>query len=122
LALAVPLSRFTSQVGGGSAFFVRRIERVAMNLSNPELKDLVIEVAAEKYGTAVFRRRPLMLAVESRVRALGAWTAVDDVLSSSRGEKSDGLAKIDWAISHLSEDGRLANIGRDRWRLPQSQT
>src|SRR5665213_3079096 len=24
LALAVPLSRFTSQVGGGSAFFVRR--------------------------------------------------------------------------------------------------
>ncbi len=28
LALAVPLSRFTSQVGGGSAFFVRQHERV----------------------------------------------------------------------------------------------
>ena len=27
LALAVPLSRFTSQVGGGSAFFVRRMRR-----------------------------------------------------------------------------------------------
>ena len=28
LALSVPLSRFTSQVGGGSAFFVRRIRTV----------------------------------------------------------------------------------------------
>jgi hypothetical protein len=26
LALAVPLSRFTSQVGGGSAFFVRPLD------------------------------------------------------------------------------------------------
>jgi hypothetical protein len=30
LALAVPLSRFTSRVGGGSAFFVRRIMRVLL--------------------------------------------------------------------------------------------
>ena len=29
MALAVPLSRFTSQVGGGSAFFVRRHSRMA---------------------------------------------------------------------------------------------
>ena len=28
MALAVPLSRFTSRVGGGSAFFVRRIPRM----------------------------------------------------------------------------------------------
>jgi hypothetical protein len=28
LALAVPLSRFTSRVGGGSAFFVRLLERM----------------------------------------------------------------------------------------------
>ena len=27
MALSVPLSRFTSQVGGGSAFFVRLLER-----------------------------------------------------------------------------------------------
>src|ERR1035438_8175780 len=30
LALAVPLSRFTSRVGGGSAFFVRRFMRTTM--------------------------------------------------------------------------------------------
>src|SRR5208282_5522405 len=30
LALAVPLSRFTSQVGGGSAFFVRLLTRFAI--------------------------------------------------------------------------------------------
>jgi len=28
LALAVPLSRFTSQVGGGSAFYVRPLPRL----------------------------------------------------------------------------------------------
>ncbi len=92
-----------------------------MNLTNPELNDLVVEVASEKYGAGEFRRRPLMLAVEARVREVGAWTAADDVLSGSRGMKSAGLAKIDWAISHLSEHGRLTNIGRDRWKLPQSQ-
>ena len=27
MALSVPLSRFTSRVGGGSAFYVRRLER-----------------------------------------------------------------------------------------------
>ena len=31
MALAVPLSRFTSQVGGGSAFFVRRIDHHFMS-------------------------------------------------------------------------------------------
>ncbi len=32
MALAVPLSRFTSRVGGGSAFFVRPIMRIVMSL------------------------------------------------------------------------------------------
>ena len=36
MALAVPLSRFTSLVGGGSAFFVR--QREFMNTSNPSQK------------------------------------------------------------------------------------
>ena len=31
MALAVPLSRFTSQVGGGSAFFVRRLRTIMPN-------------------------------------------------------------------------------------------
>jgi hypothetical protein len=30
LARSVPLSRFTSQVGGGSAFFVRRLQQIVM--------------------------------------------------------------------------------------------
>jgi hypothetical protein len=43
LALSVPLSRFTSQVGGGSAFFVRRLGRV-LGFAISDLKsDVVIE-------------------------------------------------------------------------------
>ena len=33
MALAVPLSRFTSRVGGGSAFYVRRLMRIALFIS-----------------------------------------------------------------------------------------
>ena len=33
MALAVPLSRFTSQVGGGSAFYVRRLDTHLMKTS-----------------------------------------------------------------------------------------
>src|SRR5271154_4973112 len=36
LALAVPLSRFTSRVGGGSAFYVRLLERYAHRNHNTE--------------------------------------------------------------------------------------
>jgi hypothetical protein len=59
-----------------------------------------------------------MTAVEASVRELGAWTAEDDVMSSSVGMKSQGLAKIDWAISHLKEKQRLLNLQRDKWRVP----
>src|SRR5271168_5305684 len=34
LALSVPLSRFTSQVGGGSAFFVRRLHTFMKKCAN----------------------------------------------------------------------------------------
>lgn len=80
--------------------------------------DVVIEVTEQNFGTAVFRRRPLMTAVEQHLRELGVWTSEDEALSSSVGLKSEGLAKIDWAISHLKERGRLINLQRDRWRLP----
>ena len=33
MALAVPLSRFTSRVGGGSAFYVENFERHGINTS-----------------------------------------------------------------------------------------
>ena len=49
MALAVPLSRFTSRVGGGSAFYVRRLERMHSLLTKrieipwtPVLKGLAV--------------------------------------------------------------------------------
>jgi hypothetical protein len=81
----------------------------------------VIAVAEKKYGELVFRRRHLMEAVEAHIHQIGAWTLADDFNSSSRGLKSEGLAKIDWAISHLKQAGKLEHIGRDQWRLPQTQ-
>jgi hypothetical protein len=89
-----------------------------MTISNDRLLDVVVEVARQKFGSNAFRRRPLMTAVEASVRELGAWTAEDDVMSSSVGMKSQGLAKIDWAISHLKEKQRLLNLQRDKWRVP----
>jgi hypothetical protein len=89
-----------------------------MKINNDQLCDLVVEVARDVYGSSVFRRRPLMLAVEARVKEEGWWTSSDAVLSTSVGAKSEGLAKIDWAVSHLKERGRLLNPSRDRWRLP----
>lgn len=89
-----------------------------MNLTNEELKSLIIDVAKESYGTRKFRRRKLMLAVEQYVREIGKWTPSDDMLSGSKGRKSEGLAKIDWAISHLKEEARLFKTGYDEWRVP----
>ena len=93
-----------------------------MNISNDQLNEIVLSVATARFGSTVFRRRPLMRAVEAHVRQLGAWTPADDVLSSSAGAKSEGLAKIDWSITHLKERRRLLNIGRDQWRLPPPPT
>lgn len=89
-----------------------------MTISNDRLWDLVVDVARQKFGCNTFRRRPLMTAVETRVREIGAWTTEDNVLSSSVGTKSQGLAKIDWVISHLKQKLRLLNLQRDQWRVP----
>lgn len=89
-----------------------------MKLTGSQLSELVIVVASQEYGREVFRRRPLMLAVERRIKGIGKWSDEDDRISKSTGIKSAGLAKIDWAITHLREAERLHNIGRDRWRLP----
>jgi hypothetical protein len=39
-------------------------EEMQMNISPDQLKILVIQVAAEQFGSRTFHRRPLMLAVE----------------------------------------------------------
>jgi len=52
LALAVPLSRFTPQVGGGSAFFVRRL-RTTMTNMKPKTKaarEQTAKAKLRKYG------------------------------------------------------------------------
>ena len=89
-----------------------------MTISNDRLMDIVVEVAEQHFGTGTFRRRPLMTGVEQRLRRSGVWTPEDDALSSSAGTKSEGLAKIDWAITHLKEQRRLMNDRYDTWRLP----
>ena len=56
-----------------------------------------------------------MLEVEKRVKELGYWTPEDDEDSGSVGEKSKGLAIIDWVISVLKKEGRMLNPKRNRW-------
>jgi len=66
-----------------------------MNINNDQLGDIVVEIARQRFGSGIFRRRPLMTAVETHLLQIGAWTPEDDALSSSVGIKSEGLAKID---------------------------
>jgi len=89
-----------------------------MKLTGHQLSELVIVVASQDYGREVFRRRPLMLAVERRIKEIGKWSDEDDRLSKSTGIKSAGLARIDWAFWHLKKGRRLHNLSRNRWRLP----
>ena len=82
------------------------------------LKDLVIQVAFQQFGTDEFQRRELMDRVEQRVRAAGHWDSADDAPSGSVGLKSRGLAAIDWTITELKREQRLSNPAPDRWRVP----
>src|SRR5664280_178014 len=50
LALSVPLSRFTSRVGGGSAFYVRRLERSYGNQASSHF-GATIELALLYFGS-----------------------------------------------------------------------
>ena len=56
------------------------------------LKRTVVQVARERFGGNEFRRRPLMEAVEKKLREIGVWTSEDDQISGSTGIKSKGLA------------------------------
>jgi len=53
LALSVPLSRFTPRVGGGSAFFVRRLRATTLMNKKPKTKAVREQTAKaklRKYG------------------------------------------------------------------------
>jgi hypothetical protein len=89
-----------------------------MKISRDELKELTVKVAKQKFGTNIFKRRPLMHAVEKHVKELGRWTPEDDDESGSVGRKSKGLANIDWAMSTLKQERRLLNPYHDQWRVP----
>lgn len=93
-----------------------------MLLTAVELKDLVVEVATKRFGAEEFRRSPLRLAVEARIREIAAWTPADDRVPLSGGLNSEGLAAIDWAITGLFRTGRLMNPGQGRWRLPPGRS
>lgn len=88
-----------------------------MKVEGRVLNTLVMKVAAATFGCRPFQRRPLMLATEAHLRSIGAWTFNDDMPSASRGIKSEGLAKTDWAISHLYAENRIVRLQRNLWTL-----
>ena len=89
-----------------------------MHIDRDQLKQIVLETACRDFGTRTFARRQLMDAVERRLRAEAVWAEEDNGPSASAGAKSRGLATIDYAISELKREQRLANPERDRWRIP----
>ena len=91
-----------------------------MKIQTTELKHLTLIVAISRFGNGLFRRRPLMLAVEDVVKSWGLWNEEDNEISRSKGVKSTGLADIDWAISALKNDG-LIRMGSDQWQVSQSR-
>ncbi len=88
-----------------------------MKLESAGLSELMLQLAARLYGEKRFRRRKLMDATEAEVRRLGFWTEEDDVLASSVGIKSRGLATIDFRFSDLARVGSLVSDSRDSWRM-----
>ncbi|MCX6174766.1 MAG: hypothetical protein NTZ27_08465 [Ignavibacteriales bacterium] len=88
-----------------------------MLIKSRELNLIIIKVAKSHFGNSIFNRRSLMDAAERAIRAKGFWEIEDDFVSESAGVKSKGLAKIDWGISKLKEQGKLLNISRDEWKV-----
>ena len=89
-----------------------------MKITRQRLNDIVVETAMQQFKGQLVRRRKLMNAVEEEVRNQGWWAPQDDKLSGSSGEKSKGLAEIDFSISELKQSGRLLNPTRDNWYAP----
>ena len=64
MALSVPLSRFTSRVGGGSAFFVRRLTVITHKIMKPEPQTLA------EYKIAYGKLKADFVALETKFKTL----------------------------------------------------
>ena len=90
MALAVPLSRLTSRVGGGSAFFVRHLMRTSILIMAVLLTALMIAACASR------NQSQRLSADESlRRKLVGEWQATlaistNEVASSKSIIRSDG--------------------------------
>lgn len=85
-----------------------------------EFYEFMVETAKVKFGETVFFRRHLMNAVEERMRGEGKWKAEFDKPSSSRGKKSKGLEKIDYAFIPLKKTGQLIKVNKGQWCVPKA--
>jgi hypothetical protein len=85
-----------------------------------EFYEYIVGTAKAKFGDKVFYRRELMNAVEERMRDEGKWKVEFDKPSSSRGKKSKGLEKIDYAFIPLKKTGLLIKLNKGQWCVPES--
>lgn len=86
-------------------------------MTTTELLSYVVSVAREKFSNQLFGRRELMNAVEVQLRGDGKWPEEYDLPSGSKGKKSKGLARIDYAFIPLKNDGRFTLNNRDQWSV-----
>lgn len=91
-----------------------------MQMKRKQLKQLIVEVAKEQYGSARFRRRELLSAVQKELGSRNLWTTEDDEPSSLMGSKSKGMANIDWGFSELAREGQLVRTERNTWQVAPS--
>jgi len=91
-----------------------------MLISTVELRDLMVSLARERFGDRTFTRRELMELTEGELKRRGVWQAEDDGPSDSSRGLSKGVVWIDWAISALKKERRLAHVARNTWRVPNA--
>src|ERR1017187_6129082 len=110
LALSVPLSRFTSQVGGGSAFFVRRMSTTAFKTHEMSIYDLL----------ELIRKRPGFYTIERSIFRLDSFIAGAELGFIKCGfvmRDWDDLRKFnEWVARRFGFNGTsgVANLIRDK--------
>lgn len=87
-----------------------------MRINSKRLQYFTLIIAKAQFGKDTFRRRELMIAVEKALKELGLWEESDNQQSGSVGIKTKGLARIDWAISILKDNG-LTRVYHDTWKV-----